>query len=78
MGPRLVVSLGRLASKHLRTDYERRERIDEREIGGHATRLLAAVHPSTWTWRRIGFGLGDFISEGMRIGAASRRQGDGV
>lgn len=79
MRPRLVVSLGRLASKHLRTDYELRERIDDRKICGHATRLLAAVHPSAGTWRRKGFWFEDFANEGTRIGAAaaSPRQGDG-
>lgn len=74
MRPRLIVSLGRLVSKHLRTDYERRVRIDDREIAGHATRLLAAVHPSAWTWRRKGFGVDDFVKEGARIGAAAARR----
>lgn len=71
MRPRLIVSLGRLASKHLRTDYSLRKRIDKREIGGHSTHLLAAVHPSPWTWRGRGFGAADFIAEGARIGLAS-------
>jgi hypothetical protein len=71
MRPRLIVSLARAAAKHLRTDYERRERLDEKDLGGHATRLLAAVHPSAWTWRRKAFGLEEFINEGRRIGAAA-------
>jgi uracil-DNA glycosylase len=71
MKPRLVVTLGLLASNLLKTDFGR-ERIDEREIGGHRTRLMAAVHPSAWTWRGKGFGDKDFAAEGARIGAAAR------
>jgi hypothetical protein len=67
MRPRLVVSLGRLAANHLRTDYRFRERIDERVIGGHPARLLAAVHPSAWTWNGKGFRDEDFVAEGARI-----------
>ncbi|HET6276012.1 MAG TPA: hypothetical protein VFE16_08810 [Candidatus Cybelea sp.] len=74
MRPRLIVSLGRLAAKHLRTDYDLRGRVDERVIGGHPARLLAAVHPSAWTWNGKGFRDEDFVGEGARIRyAASRR-----
>ena len=67
MRPRLIVSLGAYAARWLKTDYARRERIDERVVGGHPTRLLAAVHTSAWTWNRRGFSLEDFATEGRRI-----------
>lgn len=67
MRPQLIVSLGAYAAEWLRTDFARRERIDERVIGGHSTRLLAVVHTSAWTWNRKGFSFEDFAIEGRRI-----------
>lgn len=67
MKPALVVSLGSLASDLLKTDYEQREKIDRRTIAGHPTKLIAAVHPSAWTWGKRGFTIEDFRREGCRI-----------
>jgi hypothetical protein len=69
-GSRTIAS-ARWSARRNPHDYERRERLDERDVAGHATRLLAAVHASAWTWRRKGFGLEEFINEGRRIGAAA-------
>jgi hypothetical protein len=71
MRPSVIVSLGRPAARHLSTDYEHRERIDVREFGTHTTKLIAAVHPSAWTWRGKGFGEDDFRREGARIAEAA-------
>ena len=72
MRPVLVVSLGVLAARHLRTDYAFREKTETRMIAGHETKLLAAVHPSAWTWQKRGFTDRDFRYEGARIGKAAR------
>ena len=71
MRPVLVVSLGRTAARHLRTDFALRERVDERTINGHSTKLMATVHPGAWTWQRRGFTDEDFREEGRRIGKAA-------
>lgn len=73
MRPSVIVSLGRSAARHLSTDYKRRERTEVRTIGTHKTRLLAAVHPSAWTWGGRGFAEDDFRHEGRRIGEASSK-----
>ena len=70
MRPALIVSLGKLASDLLGTDYKHREMIERRKIAGHSTKLIAAVHPSAWTWAKRGFSIEDFKSEGERIRAA--------
>ncbi len=72
MRPALIVSLGRLAARHLGTDYARRETIERRTIASHPTKLMAAVHPSAWTWQKRGFTDQDFRLEGERIGSAFR------
>ena len=76
MRPVLVVSLGGLAARHLQTDYALREKIEIRTIAGHQTMLLAAVHPSAWTWQKRGFTEKDFREEGARIGKAARSMAD--
>lgn len=72
MKPALIVSLGRLAARHLGTDYAQRKIVDSRAIANHPTKLLAAVHPSAWTWQKRGFSSEDFRVEGERICAALR------
>ena len=72
MQPSLIVSLGLLPAKHLGTDFASRENIERRTILGHPTCLLAAVHPSAWTWQGKGFSDGDFRAEGARIGSAAQ------
>lgn len=71
MRPRLIVALGRPVADSLKADYSR-ERIEATTVGGHATRLLATVHPSAWTWRGKEFGDREFVMEGERIGLAAR------
>ena len=39
MRPALIVSLGRLAARHLGTDYARRETVERRTIANHPTNL---------------------------------------
>ena len=76
MKPRLVVALGEPASRYLHADYQRRQEELIATFGGHRTRVIGAVHPSAWTWgpgRNNGFGQAEFIAEGQRIGAASRK-----
>ena len=72
MKPALIVSLGNLASDLLGTDYKQRDKIDRRTIAGHSTKLIAAVHPSAWTWANRGFTFEDCRLEGQRIRAAVR------
>ena len=72
MRPMLVVSLGVLAARYLRTDYAFREKTETRTIAGHQTKLLAAVHPSAWKWQNRGFTKKDHLEEGVRIGEAAR------
>jgi hypothetical protein len=71
MRPSAVVTLGRSAARQLSTDYDCRERIDVRTFATHTTKLIAAVHPSAWTWRGKGFGEDDFRCEGARIAQAA-------
>jgi len=74
MRPILIVSLGRLAARHLGTDYARRETVERRTIGNHPTKLMVTVHPSAWTWQKRGFTERGFRLEGERIGSAYRDQ----
>jgi len=67
MQPRLIVTLGAPAAVWVGTDYADRKRVDEKTFGDHATRLLAIVHTSGWTWNRKGFSKVDFRAEGRRI-----------
>jgi hypothetical protein len=70
MRPALIVTLGRLASARVGTDFANRKRIDVRDVGGHETRLIALVHPSAWTWQGRGFTADDLRTEGARIATA--------
>ena len=45
MKPMVVVSLGRLASRFVGTDYAARKNVDTRTILAHSTKLMATVHP---------------------------------
>lgn len=71
MRPTLIVTLGNLPAQCIGTDFALRNDIESRTISGHQTRLLAAVHPSGWTWQGLGFSDDDFRREGERIGRAA-------